>query len=172
MASLGPNSQRRYYQQNSPSSTHLLAPSPGPSTAPTTPPQFIPNGPGPHNVQAALSQTPRAVRNMASNSSLVCHPPFPSQPPNPVTYLLPGRITLRLQDRVHPSFNIRQSNLTSLLTIFTFTHLPPPPPPSFHSPPIRPYGVHTYSVTSPNKTTSFTTPIPGETVDTTTGAAY
>ena len=69
MATLGPNAQRRYYQQNSPSSTHLLAPSPGPS------PSYSPSTPvsaGAQSVQAALAQTPRSVRNMASDASLVC----------------------------------------------------------------------------------------------------
>ncbi|CAL1695574.1 unnamed protein product [Somion occarium] len=57
MASLGPNAQRRYYQQqnNTPSTTRLLSPA---------------SGQGPGSVQAALVQTPRAVRNMNSDASL------------------------------------------------------------------------------------------------------
>ncbi|KAH8099415.1 beta-glucan synthesis-associated [Cristinia sonorae] len=65
MASFGPNTQKRYYQQqqNSSSSAHLLAPNSATSL-------HSPGSPGHHNVQAALSQTPRSVRSMASNASL------------------------------------------------------------------------------------------------------
>ncbi|KAI0788513.1 beta-glucan synthesis-associated [Abortiporus biennis] len=56
MASLGPNAQKRYFQNNSPSTASLLSPqSPQPS---------------PLGVQAAFSQTPRSVRTMSSNTSL------------------------------------------------------------------------------------------------------
>jgi len=72
MATLGPNAQRRYYQQNSPSSTHLLAPNPSRSPGSVFSPGFRPVSPsnGAQNVQAALSQTPQSVRKMASDVSL------------------------------------------------------------------------------------------------------
>ena len=54
MASLGPNAQKRYYQAQSPSTTHLLSPTPSPQ-----------------GVQAALAQTPVSVRSITSDASLV-----------------------------------------------------------------------------------------------------
>lgn len=75
MATLGPNAQKRYYQQPPGSSTRLLSPSPGPSPAPglspTLSPGLRPVSPGTQAVQAALAQTPRSVRSMASNATIV-----------------------------------------------------------------------------------------------------
>ncbi|KAH9837168.1 beta-glucan synthesis-associated [Rhodofomes roseus] len=56
MASLGPNSQRRYMQSDSPSTTNLLAPQSS---------RMPPNG-----VQAASGSSPRSLHSMASNASL------------------------------------------------------------------------------------------------------
>ena len=71
MAHLMPNTQRRYYQQNSPSSTHLLAPGPNPGPSPSFVPNARPVSPQAQSVQAAFAQTPRSVRHMASDVSLV-----------------------------------------------------------------------------------------------------
>ncbi|THH34124.1 hypothetical protein EUX98_g167 [Antrodiella citrinella] len=72
MATLGPNSQKRYYQQNSPSSSSLLSPNTG-KTSPYSPgsrPISPANGGPSQHIEAALSQTPQSVRKMASEVSL------------------------------------------------------------------------------------------------------
>lgn len=73
MTTLGPNAQKRYYQQASPqaSTTHLLSPNSASSSHNYSPVNSSPATPGAQSVQAALSQTPRSVRNMASDVSLV-----------------------------------------------------------------------------------------------------
>ncbi|KAI0082265.1 beta-glucan synthesis-associated [Panus rudis PR-1116 ss-1] len=55
MASLGPNAQKRYFQNNSPSTTHLLSP----NTAASAP-----------GVQATFAQAPQTVRSVGSVASL------------------------------------------------------------------------------------------------------
>lgn len=154
MASLGPNAQKRYYQANSPSTTHLLSPVPSPS---------------PQGVQAALAQSPRSVRSTTSDLSLVSLITTPNNlfSPHTFPFLVQNDSRYVSAKPSMPSISDKvRSFLTPLFSSQSSSSFTTVIPLSSHSHRTLPRGAQISLSITPKTTTIFTTQIQGETAST------